>query len=78
MSLRIKLTSVGPKKKERWSVPRGVLWSTKVFWRLSLSYSGCTHVIRGGVLAVRMCLSHTGSIDGAVAPFAISATADMN
>uniref|UniRef100_A0A6N2L7K7 Uncharacterized protein n=1 Tax=Salix viminalis TaxID=40686 RepID=A0A6N2L7K7_SALVM len=42
------------------------------------SYSRCVHVTRGGLLALRTCLSHTAGMEGALAPCAISPTADMN
>ncbi|WRX25467.1 hypothetical protein QQP08_017954 [Theobroma cacao] len=42
------------------------------------SYSRCLHVTLGGSLAPKRCLFHTGRIDGASQPRAISPTADMN
>ncbi|WRX25474.1 hypothetical protein QQP08_017961 [Theobroma cacao] len=44
----------------------------------TLSYSWCVHVTCGGVRQLRRCLSHTGRIEGEIAPFAISAIAEMN
>lgn len=68
-------TSAGPKKKDRRTFSGMII--------LSLVSGTCSnsrwlHVMRGGSLAMRSSLRHTGAMEGLLTPRAISAQVFMN
>jgi hypothetical protein len=72
---RIDLISLGPKKKDQWTMLSSINIAVVLWLSITCSsYSLCTHVIRGGSRALKISLCHTGCCDGASAPFAISET----
>ena len=75
--LRIADTWVDPKKKEQQASSWGGLM-IKLWGSTNSSNSWCVHVTCGGFLALRSSLCHTGGIEGAHAPCAISPKAFMN
>ena len=70
-------TSVGPKKMVRWAISSLSGTGTTTVEAMS-SYSWCVHVTWVRSLAWRRCLYHTGKVEGAHAPRAISPIAIMN
>ena len=65
-----------PKKNERWVFL--VSGTLSVVSSTSWSYSWWEQVTWGGFLAINMCLSQTGWIEGVCAPRTISHMADKN
>lgn len=70
------LSILGPKKNERWTML--LPWSKDIFVVVVSSNSWCTQVTRGGFLALKISLFHTGNRDGALSPLANSPTVFKN